>query len=55
MTAGIDGSTTGSFPKRLRWKWSLCGREKSEYRRYIYIELDVLKPKIGKRGRRLRL
>jgi hypothetical protein len=42
MTAGIDGGTTGSFPKRPPWKWSLCGSEKSEYREYVYIELDVI-------------
>lgn len=32
MTAGIDGSLTVSFPKKLRWKWNLCDSEKSEYR-----------------------
>ena len=43
------------FSKKAALEIEVCGREKSEYRRYIYIELDVLKLQIGKRGRRLRL
>lgn len=55
MIAAIDGDRTGSFQRRLHWKWSLCGSERSECRGYFCLELDVLTLKAGRQRRRLPL